>query len=316
MLKPLGVIMDPITGINPKKDTTLALLLAAQQRDWPIFYMEARDLFLVNDKPYARMRNLQVKDDERSWFTYDKETIAPLASLSVILMRQDPPVDRQYIYTTQLLDKAEQLGVLIVNHPQSLRDFNEKLFTLNFPQCCPPSLVTSSIHAAQKFLLEHQDIIAKPLDGMGGYSVFRLRVNDPNNNVILETLTANNQSYMMVQRYIPEVRSGDKRIIMIHGEPIPYALARVAPPGETRANLAVGGIGKAVKLTERDVWVCQQVGPRLREKGLLFVGLDIIGDYLTEINITSPTGVREIDAQCDLNISAQFIDTIFPKASL
>jgi glutathione synthase len=313
MLKPLGVIMDPIEGISPKKDTTLALLLAAQQRHWPIFYMEARDLFLVNDKPYARMRSLQVKDDVKNWFEYGKETIAALESLSVILMRKDPPIDMQYIYTTQLLDKAQEQGVLIANRPQSLRDFNEKLSTLNFPECCPPSLVTSSIQTAQEFLQEHQDIIAKPLDGMGGRSVFRLRVHDPNSNVILETLTANNQSYMMVQRYIKEVREGDKRIIMIEGEPVPYALARIAPLGETRANLAVGGKGQAVKLTERDSWICQQVGSCLREKGLLFVGLDVIGDYLTEINITSPTGVREIDAQCDLNIGTQFIDTIFSK---
>lgn len=312
MLKPLGVIMDPIAGINPKKDTTLALLLAAQQRHWPIFYMEIQDLFLVNEKPYARMRSLQVKNDAKHWFEFGKETIAALDSLSVILMRKDPPLDMQYIYATQLLDKAEQQGVLIANHSQSLRDFNEKLFTLNFPQCCPPSLVTSSIQMAQKFLLEHQDIIAKPLDGMGGRSVFRVRENDPNSNVILETLTNNNQSYMMVQRYIPEVLMGDKRIIMINGEPIPYALARFPASGETRANLAVGGIGKAVKLSERDVWICQQVAPILREKGLLFVGLDVIGDYLTEINITSPTGVRELDTQCKLNIGAQFIDAIFP----
>ncbi|WP_342146735.1 glutathione synthase [Rickettsiella endosymbiont of Aleochara curtula] len=312
MRKPLGVIMDPIEGINPKKDTTLALLLAAQQRDWPIFYMQAKDLFLIHDKPCARMRSLQVQDDPKHWFECGKESIQALDSLSVILMRKDPPIDMQYIYATQLLDKAEQQGVLIANRPQSLRDFNEKLFTLNFPDCCPPSLVTSNIQTAQEFLLQHHDIIAKPLDGMGGQSVFRVRDNDPNCNVILETLTHNNQSYMMVQRYISEVRFGDKRIIMINGEAIPYALARIAAPGETRANLAVGGIGKAVKLSERDVWICQQVGPVLRKKGLLFVGLDVIGDYLTEINITSPTGVREIDAQCKLNIGRQFIDAIFP----
>ncbi len=313
MLKPLGVIMDPIDRINPKKDTSLALLLAAQQRDWPIFYMQANDLFLVNDKPYARMRSIEVKDNQESWFAYGKETIAPLTNLSVILMRKDPPIDMHYIYVTQLLDKAQQQEVLIVNRPQSLRDFNEKLFTLNFPQCCPPSLVTSHIKTAKEFLLEHQDIIAKPLDGMGGRSVFRLRANDPNCNVILETLTANNQSYVMVQHYIPEVQDGDKRIILINGEPIPYALARIAPPGETRANLAVGGKGKVVKLTERDRWICQQIGSSLREKGLFFVGIDVIGDYLTEINITSPTGVRELDAKCDLNIGSQFIDAIFPK---
>lgn len=311
MLKPLGVIMDPIEEINPKKDTTLALLLAAQHREWPIFYMQAKDLFLVNDQVYGRMCSLQVKDDVRNWFELGEKSMLALDSLSVILMRKDPPIDMQYIYATLLLDKAEQQGVLIANHPQSLRDFNEKLFTLNFPQCCPPSLVTSNIHSAQEFLLQHHDIIAKPLDGMGGRSVFRVRENDPNCNVIFETLTNYTQSYVMVQRYIPEVSAGDKRIIMINGEPIPYALARVAPTGETRANLAVGGTGKAVKLSERDVWICQQVGPSLREKGLLLVGLDVIGDYLTEINITSPTGVREIDVQCNLDIGAQFIDAIF-----
>jgi glutathione synthase len=313
MRKPLGVIMDPIDEINPKKDTTLALLLAVQQRQWPILYMEAYDLFCVNDKPYARMRQLKVKDDTKNWFTWGKEKIAPLESLSVILMRKDPPIDMHYIYITQLLDKVEQQGVLIVNHPQSLRDFNEKLFTLDFPECYPPTLVTSTVHTAREFLQKYQDIIAKPLNGMGGRSVFRLRAGDPNNNVIFETLTANNQAYMMVQRYIPEVRDGDKRIILINGKPVPYALARFAPPGETRANLAVGGKGQVLKLTERECWICEQVGPRLREKGLLFVGLDIIGDYLTEINITSPTGVREIDAHCDLNIGAQFIDIILPK---
>jgi glutathione synthase len=311
MPKPLGVIMDPIAGIHIKKDTTFALLLEAQHRAWPIFYMEVKDLFLANEVPYARMRRLQVKEDEKDWFEFGPESILALDTLSVILIRKDPPVDMQYIYATQLLDKAEQQGVLVVNRAQSLRDFNEKLFTLNFPHCCPPSLVTSNIQRAKEFLHEHQDIIAKPLDGMGGQSVFRIRLNDPNSNVILETLTANNQSYMMVQRYIPEVAVGDKRIILINGEPIPYALARVAPPGETRANLAVGGKGHVVKLTERDVWICQQVGPSLRDKGLMFVGLDVIGDYLTEINITSPTGIREIDKQCGINISAQFIDAIF-----
>lgn len=314
MLKPLGVIMDPITGINPKKDTTLALLLAAQQRNWPIVYMAIKDLFLINDLPHARMRSIKVKDDQKNWFSFGKESIAPLSNLSVILMRKDPPIDMQYIYATQLLDKAQQQGVVVVNRPQSLRDFNEKLFTLNFPECCPPSLVTSHIKTAKEFLFEHQDIIAKPLNGMGGSSVFRVRANDPNCNVILETLTTNNRSFMMVQRYIPEVLAGDKRIIMINGEPVPYALARIAAAGETRANLAVGGKGKIVELTERDKWICQQIASTLQEKGLLFVGIDIIGDYLTEINITSPTGVREIAAETQLSICEQFIDIIFPSA--
>lgn len=311
MLKPLGVIMDSITGINPKKDSTVAILLEAQRRSWPLFYMQAKDLFLRDAIPYARMRSLRLKDDATHWFEFTEEHLLALDSLSVILMRKDPPLDMSYIYATQLLDKAQ--GVLIVNRPQSLRDFNEKLFTLDFPQCCPPSLVTSSIQAAKNFLAEQQDIIAKPLDGMGGRSVFRLGLADPNCNVILETLTAHNQHYVLLQRYIPEILAGDKRIILINGEPLPYALARMAPPGETRANLAVGGKGKAMALTERDYWICQQLGPTLREKGLILVGIDVIGDYLTEINITSPTGIRELDQQCGLNISAQLLDSILKR---
>ena len=310
MLKPLGVIMDPIAGINPKKESSFAILLEAQRRSWPLFYMEAKDLFLRDAIPYARMRGLKLKDDATHWFEFSGEHLRALDSLSVILMRKDPPVDMSYIYTTHLLDKAQQQGVLIVNRPQSLRDFNEKLFTFNFPQCCPPSLVTCSIQAAKEFLREQQDIIAKPLDGMGGRSVFRLGLADPNCNVILETLSDYNQRYLLLQRYIPEIVAGDKRIILINGEPLPYALARTAPPGETRANLAVGGKGKAIALTERDYWICQQLGPTLREKGLILVGIDVIGDYLTEINITSPTGIRELDQQCGLNISAQLLDCI------
>lgn len=309
-LQPLGVIMDPIAGIDWKKDTTFALLLEAQRRAWPIFYIELNDLFLVDGIPYARMRGLQVKEAEKNWFTFTQETVQALASCAVLLMRKDPPVDMRYIYATLVLDKAQQQGVQVINRPQSLRDCNEKLYTLNFPQCCPPSLMTSSIQAAKQFLAEHKDIIAKPIDGMGGRSVFRLSINDPNINVIFETLTDGNQRYMLLQRYIPEIIAGDKRIILINGEPVPYALARIAAPGETRANLAVGGKGKAVKLTERDYWICQQLAPSLREKGLVFVGLDVIGDYLTEINITSPTCVRELDEQCQLNISAQLLDAI------
>lgn len=310
MPKPLGVIMDPIAGINPKKESTLAILLEAQRRSWPLFYMEVNDLFLRDAIPYARMRSLKVKDDAKHWFEFTGEQRLALDTLSVLLMRKDPPIDMSYIYATQLLDKAQQQGVLVVNRPQSLRDFNEKLFTLDFPQCCPPSLVTSSIQTAKNFLAVHHDIIAKPLDGMGGRSVFRLGLADPNCNVILETLSANNQHYLLLQRYIPEILAGDKRIILINGEPLPYALARIAPPGETRANLAVGGKGKAVALTERDYWICEQLSPTLREKGLILVGIDVIGDYLTEINITSPTGIRELDEQCHLNISAQLLDSV------
>ena len=306
----LGVIMDPIAHINIQKDTTFAMLLEAQRREWRIFYMEQTDLFFDNAFPTARMRALTVKEDAKAWFEFGKETVQRLDQLAVILMRKDPPVDMQYIYTTHLLDKAEQQGVLVVNKPQSLRDFNEKLFTLNFPQCCPPTLVTHHIKAAKHFLEQYNDIIAKPLDGMGGFSVFRLRKKDANINVILETLSANNQRYMMVQRYIPEITQGDKRILMINGEAIPYALARMPAAGETRANLAVGGKGVGIELSTRDRWICQQVGPTLREKGLYFVGLDVIGDYLTEINITSPTGIRELDVQFSINISSQLMDFI------
>ncbi|MDQ8039833.1 MAG: glutathione synthase [Rickettsiella sp.] len=306
----VGVIMDPISQINPKKDTTFAMLLEAQRRNWPIFYMEQADLFLKQNISCAKMRRLKLKDDIKNYYQFDTEIVQRLDKLSVILMRQDPPVDMQYIYTTQLLDMAERQGVLVANKPQSLRDYNEKLFTLQFPKCCPPTLLTHSIQDAKLFLDEHQDIIAKPIDGMGGSSVFRLRKDDPNVTVVLETLTANNQRYMLVQRYIPEINAGDKRILMINGEPVDYVLARIAAEGETRANLAVGGKGVAQKLSKNDRLICQQVGPFLREKGLVFAGLDVIGNYLTEINITSPTGIRELDKQCGLNISRMFFDTI------
>jgi glutathione synthase len=310
MQKTLGIIMDPIGQIHSKKDSTFAILLEAQRRAWPIFYMEQTDLFLDNASPAARMRHLTVQDDAKNCFAFGKEIIQGLDQLPVILMRKDPPVDMQYIYTTQLLERAEQQGVWVINKPQSLRDFNEKLFTLQFPQCCPPSLVTHSISAAREFLEEHKDIVAKPLDGMGGFSVFRLQKGDANINVILETLSANNQRYFVVQRYIPEITAGDKRILMLFGEPLDYALARIAAAGETRANLAVGGKGVAVKLSERDRWICQAVGPILRAKGLDFVGLDVIGDYLTEINITSPTGIRELDEQLHLNVAGLFLDKL------
>lgn len=306
----LGVIMDPISQINVKKDTTFAMLLEAQQREWSIFYMEQTDLFLKQDIPYARMRRLTVTDRAKNWFEFTAETIAPLTQFAAILMRKDPPVDMHYIYTTQLLALAERQGTLVINKSQSLRDYNEKLFTLQFPQCCPTTVITHSIEDAKLFLEEHNDIIAKPLEGMGGFSVFRLQKNDANINVTLETLSAHNQRYMVLQRYIPEIIAGDKRILMINGEPVPYALARIAPAGETRANLAVGGKGVGQELSDRDRWICQQVAPTLKEKGLYFVGLDVIGDYLTEINITSPTGIRELDQQFHINISGHLLDFI------
>lgn len=309
----LGVIMDPIESIHIQKDSTFAMLLEAQKRGWPIFYMEQKDLWVRDGVVLAHMRELIVKDDPLQWFHLGAVQECPLSELDVLLMRKDPPVDAHYIYTTQLLELAEKAGVLVVNKPQALRDFNEKLFTTWFPQCCPPCVITHSSSVVKTFLAEQDDIICKPLDGMGGASIFRLRVGDPNINVVLEMLTHHDTQLMLAQRYLPEIKNGDKRILMIDGKPVPYALARMAATGETRANLAAGGHGVGVVLTERDYWICEQVGPTLREKGLLFVGLDVIGDYLTEINITSPTCIRELDRAFDLNISGQLLDVLLAK---
>lgn len=298
----LGVVMDPIASIKVKKDTTFAMLLAAQARGWELHYFEQSDLYAQHGAAYGRSRLLTVRDAASAWFSYGAERELPLAELEVILMRKDPPFDMEYIYSTYLLEMAERCGTLVVNQPSSLRDANEKLFALQFPQCCPPTLVSRDMQRIKAFLAEHGDIVVKPLDGMGGASVFRLRMDDPNIGVILETLTAHGQRLSMAQRYIPAVVDGDKRILLIDGEPIPYALARIPQAGETRANLAAGGRGEGVALSERDRWICQQVAPKLREMGLLFVGLDVIGDYLTEINVTSPTCARELDAQFGLNI--------------
>jgi glutathione synthase len=305
-----GVVMDPIAGINFKKDTTLAMLLAAQDRGWILHYLEQKELYLRDHEVFGFSRLLKVRDDRTNWFSFCGEQALPLAELDVILMRKDPPFDMEYIYTTYLLERAEAAGVLVINSPRSLRDANEKLFTTSFPQCCPPTLVSREIATIKGFLKEFGDIIVKPLDAMGGTSVFRLRLGDPNVNVILETVTAYEQRLTMAQRYLPEISSGDKRILLIEGKPIPYALARFPVEGETRANLAVGGRGEGIALSERDRWICAQVGPKLSEMGLLFVGLDVIGDYLTEINVTSPTCVRELDAQFGLNISADLMEVI------
>ena len=309
----LGVVMDPIGSINIKKDSTFAMLLEAQARGWEIHYMELGDLFLRDGAACARRRPLKVFEDPSRWFEFGPEATSVLSELDVILMRKDPPFDMEYVYATYLLEQAEAAGVLVVNKPRSLRDANEKLFTAWFPQCTPPTLVTRQAALIRDFLAEHQDIILKPLDGMGGASVFRLRREDPNVNVVLETLTHKETRYAMAQRFIPEITQGDKRILMVDGEPIPYALARIPAAGETRGNLAAGGTGTGVALSERDRWICREVGPTLRERGLLFVGLDVIGDYLTEINVTSPTCIREIDAGAGTNIAGLLLDAIEPR---
>jgi len=310
MSRQIGIVMDPIAAITIKKDSSFAMLLAAQAKGWSLFYMEQQDLFLHQGTVSAEMRALTVEENADNWFELgDTQTLA-LSELDAILMRKDPPFDMEYIYSTYLLEQAQAAGVLVVNHPQSLRDANEKLYTAWFPQCCPPTLVTRQSHLIRNFQQEHGDIILKPLDGMGGASIFRVKLDDPNTSVIIETLTDHGKKSIMAQKFIPEIVDGDKRILMINGEPVPYALARIPAKGETRGNLAAGGTAQGQPLTDHDRWICEQVGPTLREKGLLFVGLDVIGNYLTEINVTSPTCIRELDNQFNLNIAGDLMNSI------
>ena len=306
----LGVVMDPIADINYKKDTTLAMLWAAAERDWELYYMEQPDLYLDQGVARGTVRPLQVFRDPEAWYAMDEPQDCALAELDVILMRKDPPFDNEYVYTTYILEEAERQGTLVVNRCQSLRDCNEKVFATHFPQCCPPVLVSADMNRLKAFHREHGDVIFKPLDGMGGDAIFRVRHDDPNISVILELLTEHGEKTIMGQRFIPEITEGDKRILVINGDPVPYCLARVPLVGETRGNLAAGGEGRPQPLTDRDRWIVDQVSPTLRERGLLFVGLDVIGDYLTEINVTSPTCVREINAGYDLDIAGQLMDCI------
>ena len=310
MVRRLGVLMDPIGTINFHKDSTLAMLLAARKRGWELFYMEQDDLFLDDSRCHARLARLEVRADADNWFTLSEPYTAPLDQLDVILMRKDPPVDLEYLYTTFLLERAEAEGVLVVNRPAAIRNASEKLYTAWFSECCPPTRVSRDMQRLKEFIDEHGDIVVKPLNGMGGASVFRVRQGDPNLNVILETITDNGRQTAMAQRFIPEISAGDKRILMLDGEPFPYALARIPASGETRGNLAAGATGKGVDLSERDRWICRRVGPALREQGLMFVGLDVIGDYLTEINVTSPTCIRELDKLYHADIAGQLLDTI------
>jgi len=306
----LGVVMDPIGTIHFHKDSTLAMLLAAQARGWELYYTEQPDLFLQDDRCLARLSRLFVRNDENDWFSLSEPYTSPLDELDVVLMRKDPPVDMEFMYTTFLLERAEAHGALIVNRPAALRNSSEKLYTAWFRDCCPPMRVSRDMRLLKAFLEEQNDIIVKPLNGMGGASVFRVQQGDPNVNVILETITDNGRQTAMAQRYIPEIVEGDKRILIIDGKPFPHALARVPASGETRGNLAAGGSGKGVDLSERDRWICDQVGPALREQGLLFVGIDVIGDYLTEINVTSPTCIRELDSIYQADIAGDLMDAI------
>jgi len=306
----IGIIMDPIESIAFKKDTSLALLDAAQRKGWNLFYMEQKDLALEQGEAVANMCPLNVFMDENHWFEKGESQWKPLADLDVILMRKDPPFDNEFIYSTYILERAEAKGTLIVNKPQSLRDCNEKVFATAFPQCCPEVLVTQNVQRLKDFHQEHGDVIFKPLDGMGGSSIFRLKQDDPNVSVIIETLTNYGSLSIMAQKFIPEIKQGDKRILMIDGVPVSHALARIPAKGETRGNLAAGGTGLTQPLSERDLWIANQIGPTLKEKGLIFVGLDVIGDYLTEINVTSPTCVREISRDSDQDVAMMLIDAI------
>ena len=306
----IGVVMDPIESINFKKDSTLAMMLEAQSRKHQLFYMTPDSLYINEKGAFAKAKTLQVKNDPTGWFDFKEEKQIKLSELDVILMRQDPPFNSNYIYNTYVLESAEKEGVLVVNKPSSLRDCNEKVFATEFPECCTPFLVTSDPNLLKSFIEDHGDTVIKPLDGMGGSSIFRLRYSDPNLNVILETITESFTTKVMIQTYIPEITDGDKRILLINGNPMDAAVARVPAEGELRGNLAAGASAVARSLTEKDLWICEQVGPKLKDLGLVLVGLDIIGDYLTEINVTSPTCFREYESLCDINVAHSFIEEV------
>jgi glutathione synthase len=306
----LGIVMDPIASINIKKDTSFAMLQAAQARGYDISYMEMADLYLDNGRPMALMRKLKVENDSKQWFSFHGEVEQSLAELDVILMRKDPPFDGEFLYATQMFELAEQAGTLVVNKAQSLRDFNEKLFTSWFPELIPDTLVTRNKKLIKAFHQKHKDIICKPLDGMGGTSIFRVKEDGNNLGVITETLTELGTRYAMFQRYLPAIKDGDKRILIVDGQVVPFCLARLPSEGENRGNLAAGGTGRAQPLSDSDRQLAETIAPLLVEKGLIFVGLDVIGDRITEINVTSPTCVREIEAAYDVDITGMLFDAI------
>jgi len=304
------MVMDPIEGIRIKKDSSFAMLLEDQRRGYRLHYATSGDLAIEGEVAMARLAPLTVRDDPSDWFEKGPARWQPLGGMDAILMRRDPPFDSQYLYDTQVLTLAQRQGALVVNDPQGLRDMNEKLFALHFPQCIPPSRVSRDASHLRDFVEQERDCVLKPLDGMGGRSIFRARADDDNLKVILETLTQGGRQLALAQRYLPEIRQGDKRILLVDGEPVPYALARIPAADDFRGNLAAGGRGEGRPLTERDRWIAAQVGPELKRRGMLFVGLDVIGDWLTEVNVTSPTCIRELDAQFGINIAGQLFDAI------
>ena len=310
----LAVLMDPLETIKPAKDSTIAMLVAAAKRGCATWCFEQSDLWLRDGRAIARLRPLEVVGDDKSWYRAGEPVVRPLAEIDAVLMRKDPPFDLEYIYTTYLLERAETEGVLVVNRPQGLRDMNEKAFTAWFPDCCAPTLITRDMDGMQAFLAEQGRIVCKPLHGMGGHSIFALAAGDMNSRVVFEMLTDYGRRYAMVQRYLPEIAvTGDARILLVDGEPAPQALARMPGATDHRGNLAAGakGIGRA--LSDRDRWLCSRIGPVMRERGMLFVGLDVIGGFVTEINVTSPTGIRELEAQYGLDIAGSLIDAVLAR---
>ncbi len=306
----LGIVMDPLSAINIKKDSTFAMMLAAQKRGWQLYFMQQGDLYADNGVAYAQMTPIQLQADQTAWYVLGTPVRRTLHSLSAVLMRKDPPFNMEYIYSTYLLELAQRAGALIVNRPESVRAANEKLFTAWFPEWTPATRLTCDMALIREFLDEQQHIVVKPLDGMGGSMIFQLKHDDPNRNVILETMTDYGRRTVMAQQFLPEFKQGDKRILLIDGEAFPYGLSRIPAQGESRGNLAAGAKGVGTDLTEREQAICKAIGPVLREMGLLFVGLDVIGDYVTEINVTSPTGIRELDSFYQADIASLLLDAI------
>ena len=306
----LGVVMDPIDSINFKKDSTLAMMIEAQERNHEIIYMTSNSLFINSGEASAISSRVEVRNDPSDWFSLDDREEIKLSDLDAILMRQDPPFNSDYIYNTYILEMASRSGVNVFNNPKSLRDCNEKVFATEFPQCCTKHLVSSEKSLLIDFVNNYEDTVIKPLDGMGGASIFRIKKSDPNLNVILETVTKHFSEKVMIQEYIAEISEGDKRILVINGKPMDAAIARIPAEGELRGNLAAGASAVAKSLSERDLWICNEVGPSLVEKGLVLVGLDIIGDFLTEINVTSPTCFKEYKELCDIDVAKKFIDSV------
>lgn len=312
----MAVLMDDIAGINPKKDSSFAMMLEAQRRGWMVYTFDSTNMYQQEGETFANVRKTLVTDNEDQWHDREDAEVIALSNIDVIFMRKDPPFNMNYIYATYLLEQAENTGVLVVNKPQSLRDANEKLFALNFPHCMPKTLVSSDVEQLCQFI-EHMGVaIVKPLDGMGGTDIYKLYKNDDNISDIVGKLTNNGQRLIMAQEFLSAIKDGDKRILLINGKPVDYALARIPAEGSFKGNLAAGATGRGQPLSERDYYLCEQIAPMLIEKELLFVGLDVIGDYITEINVTSPTCIRELDKLFNLNISALLMDEVEKKLTL